>query len=573
MADKIQVWLALGVSIAVLAAACGGPEQSANNSASDAGEDQLVVLSDDVPASLNPDGPEAASPATIAGIGNLHDTLIGYPTSLQDGVFIPDYTTFEGRLAESWEVSEDGLNWTFTLREDVVSCAGNPLTADDVLWTFQRAKSVSGATPIAWFLANAGGVLPLDPVLPDATDEDKALQDTEVAKIDDRTVVFTLQGPNALFPRVLTVFGLVIYDSVEMEGQATEQDPWAHEFANAGGAAGFGAYCIDSWEQGQEMTLTANSEYYRGQPQHTSVVWRKVSETGNRVAAIRSGDADLVTNLAPREFESLAEEEGVNVLGWFSNETVNLILNEQYDLWQGKDGRLLRQAIAYAIPYDAVIEAIFPADGARRWYGMAPSDVIGFEEVREYETDLNRARELLEEAGYPEGRGLEAESEALTLYYVVERRSWLEPLAVQIQTALAEVGIPIQLEPITQAEAATRALVRKDLPMAVLDWLYPYVPDAGYHVQLFFLPAELGGVNNVMNYDSEEVTAAWMQATGLPEGDERNEALAVAQRQAMMDLPWVPLMERRTQVAVADGITGFEGRPDNILTFWPLMRD
>jgi peptide/nickel transport system substrate-binding protein len=260
----------------------------------------------------------------------------------------------------------------------------------------------------------------------------------------------------------------------------------------------------------------------------------------------------------------------VDVLGWFSNETVNLILNYQYEQWQGDEGRALRQAIAHALPYDDILTSVFPDDSARRWYGMAPSDSVGFLESDRYDTDLDRARELLAESGHPEGEGLEAGSEGLTLYYVVERRAWLEPLAVQIQTALAEIGVPLQLEPITQAEAATRALVRKDLPSAILDWLYPYVPDVGYHSQLFFLPPEAGGVNNVMNYTNETVTQLYGQAAALPDSEERNAVLGQLQEQVMEDLPWIPLLERKTQVAVRAGITGFEGRPDNILTFWPL---
>jgi peptide/nickel transport system substrate-binding protein len=558
---------------AVLAAGCGGGEDDGSAATGGDGAPQgsrLVVLSDDVASSINPDGAEAASPATIAAIGNLHDTLIGYPVAEPDadGVLVPDYGEFEGRLAESWEASEDGLTWTFTLRDDVTSCAGNPLTADDVIWTFQRAKSVSGATPIAWFLANAGGVLPLDPVLPDATDEDRELRDTEVRKVDDRTVEFTLAQPTALFPRVLTVFGLVIFDSVEMTARATPDDPWAHGFADSQGAAGFGAYCLDSWEQGSEMTLTANPGYHAGEPAFTEVLLREVPESANRVAALQSGDADVATALAPNEYASLAGNDDVDVLGWFSNETVNLIVNYQYDLWQGEDGRALRQAVAHALPYDEIIASVFPDGSARRWYGMAPSDTVGFAEFKQYDTDLDRARELLAQAGHPDG--LEAGDEALTLYYVVERKAWLEPLAVQVQSALAEVGIPLQLEPITQAEAATRALIRKDLPTAILDWLYPYVPDVGYHAQLFFLPPEAGGINNVMNYGEERIGALYAEAAALPAGDERNAKLAELQEQAMTDLPWVPLLERKTQVAVRGGITGFEGRPDNILTFWSL---
>ncbi len=104
------------VLVAALAAACGGgaeQQQTGGGGGETAAGERLVVLTDDVASSINPDGPEAASPATIAAIGNLHDTLIGYPVGEPDadGVLVPDYGEFTGHLAESW--SQDGNTWTF----------------------------------------------------------------------------------------------------------------------------------------------------------------------------------------------------------------------------------------------------------------------------------------------------------------------------------------------------------------------------------------------------------------------------------------------------------------------------
>jgi peptide/nickel transport system substrate-binding protein len=551
---------------ALLLAACGGGAQQ-DAASGDGGEEgeNLVVLADDVAAGLNPDGPAASSTAAEAGMNNLYDTLLYYETNEQDGVLVPDYSSFEGRLAESWETSEDGRTWTFTLRDDVVSCAGNPLTADDVVYTFQRAKSVSGAAPIAWFLSNVGGVLGLEPLAEDATDADRELAG-EVRKVDERTVEFNLGENASQFPMVLTIFGLVIFDAKEMAEHATEEDPWAHEFTNTEGAAGFGPYCLDSWTPGESMTLVSNADYYRGAPEFSRVTVRKVPENANRIAAVRTGEADVVLGLTPREYAELEGVEGVDVLGWQSNESIVLTPNYMAEPWSLPENVLLRQALAYAIPYDRIIDGVFEGK-ARQYQGLVPPGYTAQRDFELYEQDLDRAAELLAEAGFPEGEGLEQYAEGLELSYAVERKALLEPIALQIQTALAEVGIPITLNPITQSELATRELTQRDLPFGLFDHEHPIGPDAAYTAQLYFVSVDKGGVNNNTNYSSPEVDELWASSLTQPVGGEREETLGALQEQLMTDLPWVPVVLRDSEIAVRSGITGWLGRPDTTVTF------
>jgi peptide/nickel transport system substrate-binding protein len=517
-------------------------------------------------AGLNPDGPAASSTSAEAGMNNLYDTLVTYEAADQDGVLVPDYASYEGRLAESWEASEDGRRWTFTLREGVTSCAGNPLTADDVVYTFERAKSVSGAAPIAWFLSNVGGILGLEPLAEDATDEDRKL-DGEVRKVDDRTVEFNLGENTSQFPMVLTIFGLVIFDSKEMAEHATPEDPWAHGFTDTEGAAGFGPYCLESWSPSESMVLTANPDYYRGAPDFTRVTVRKVPENANRIAAISTGEADVAIGLTPREYADLEQAEGVDILRWQSNESIVLTPNYKAEPWSLPENALLRQAVAYAIPYERIIDGVFEGR-ARKYNGLVPPGYVGQRDFDTYTHDPERAAELLAEAGFPEGQGLERYPEGLQLSYAVERRALLEPIALQLQTALGEVGIPLTLDPITQSELATRELTQRDLPLGLFDHEHPIGPDAAYTAQLYFVSAEMGGVNNNTNYTSQEVDGLWAQSLTQPAGDERNETLAALQSQLMTDLPWIPVVLRDSEIAVRSGITGWLGRPDTTVTFY-----
>jgi len=173
---------------AVLAAGVGGA----------ASAQQLLILAEDVPAGLNYDGPAAAIPASQQGMVTLLEPLVTYAAggTSDDGVILSDFGTFEGRLAESWSFDEESLTWTFRLRQGVMSCAGNELTADDVIYTFARAKSVSGAAPIGWFLSNVGSIKDFGVEVFGDDPAARELGDA-VVKIDDHTVEIRQCSPSS----------------------------------------------------------------------------------------------------------------------------------------------------------------------------------------------------------------------------------------------------------------------------------------------------------------------------------------------------------------------------------------
>lgn len=176
--------MALAAMLAVGALAGTGFASGSKSAA----KDTLIVLQDDVAPALDLDGANAASPQLQEISLNTMGTLLSYPNKQAGAILQPQYkvTTaqFQPQLATSW--TKKGLIWTFKLRQGVKSCVGNTFTADDVVYTFQRAKSVSGAAPVAWFLSNVGAVLSLDPL----TSKDPKAKDLtdEVTKIDDYTV-------------------------------------------------------------------------------------------------------------------------------------------------------------------------------------------------------------------------------------------------------------------------------------------------------------------------------------------------------------------------------------------------
>ncbi len=532
---------------------------------------QALILTADIPPGLDYDGPTAASPATQTGLANLLEPLVYYPfkETNDEGVRILDFQKFEGRLAESWSYDAASLTWTFNLRRGVKGCGGATFNADDVLYTFARAKSVSGSAPIGWFLSNVASIAGFTPaVFGDA--EAKKLGD-EVTKIDDYTVTIKQSAPNKLMLPVLTIFGIQMLDKEIMEANATADDPWSHKYNNEVNAPGFGAYCLESWKKGEEITATANPDYYRGKADIDRIILRRTPQSSTRTIVIRSGQADVAELLTPKEYTNLKSVPGVKIPGAWGNRNIAVAMNFKAAPW---DNLKLRQVIAHAIPYDDVTRNAFFGE-ARRWESIVPTTYPGYAKTAtQYSFDLERAKQLLSEAGFADGKGLDAfPAESFLLTYPQERDAWLQPIATAIQSSLRQIGMNIQLNPIPESQYVDRQLVKKDLQFTLIDSITPFGVDAGYALQLFFVSPDKGGINNIINYSSETVDGLYYGRIFNESDDtKRNAALAEAQERVMADVAWAPVVEYKSFVATRDTITGITYHPDNQLRWFELKK-
>lgn len=534
--------------------------------ASKQAKDTLIVLTPHVAPALDPDGVAANDPGQWLIGRNTADKLVKYTTTTTDGINNPNYQVgqdaFTGQLAASYK--RVGTTFTFKLKQGVKSCAGNELTADDIVYTFARAKSVSGASPVGWFLGNVASVLPLDPLI----SKDPKAKDLkgEVTKVDKYTVQIKQSNPNGLFPRVTEIFALEIFDSVEMKKHATDADPWSHKWNDNEGIAAFGAYCISKWTKGSEIDLTANPNYNWGpKPQFTKVILRQVPSDSSRIAALKAGSADIATDLSPTEYTSLESASGVQVYSTYNNQTTWLHMNYKIAPWNLPNNKYLRQAVAFAIPYDEIISGVYGGQ-ARRWYGFSPSSYYGYVPMKVYDFNLDKAKAALVKAGFPEGKGLEKYAAGLQLVYPAERSAAIEPFANLIRTNLAKIGINITLNPIPLGQFQDRHLAKKDIPMAVIDFGAPFAPDTGYAQQLFYASVDKGGLTNSENYSNPKFDALVDQSKKTV-GAAR---LAILKKAALIqidELPTVPVVEWKSRLAARKGISGWTLTSDNTLVF------
>lgn len=550
-----------GLSWALLIALAVRPAVAADRA------DTLVFLTEDVPAGLDYDGPAAALPTSQTGFVNLMDPLVYYargPVN-EEGIGQLDFSRFEGRLAERFTFDAPSRTWTLKLRRDVRSCAGNRLTADDVVYTFARAKSVSGAAPIGWFIASTGSVAGFTNEV--FTDPASRELGDAVRRIDDYTVEIRQSEPNELFLPLLTTFGMLIFDSREARRHATPDDPWSHRHVNNVAAAGFGPYCVERWAKGNELVLRANPHYYRGVPRIGRVVIKRIPQTASRFMLMRMGEAHLTERLTPKEYRALAGRQTVRVAGITGNDSLFVHMNF---LQPPFDNIKLRQAVAYAMPYGRVIRDGYFGN-ATQWNGVVPSGYNAAWTAGEpYTHDPVRAARLLAEAGFPAGRGLERHRGAFRLAYVAEKEATLGPIATMMRTELRRLGFPVELDPIPGSVYGDRQLVKKDLPFALNDQEKPVVVDAGYAIVLFFVSSQAGGVNNMVNYASAAVDAAWARARSEPDDAVRSATLADAQRRLYLDVAWLPVVQSRTQWAFAPNLAGLTWHPDNAIRFADL---
>ena len=533
-----------------------------------AAEHQILELAPDVPAGLDYDGPSAAIPESQQGMVSLMEPLVTYaPGKTNDsGVVLPDFSKFEGRLAKSWSFDPKTLTWTFHLRHGVKGCNGTTFNADDVVYTFARAKSVSGAAPIGWFLANVASIKGFTSDVFGKDPKAKELGDA-VKKIDDYTVQIKQSKPNALFLPVLSIFGLMIYDKETMEAHKTAKDPWSHDYANNENAPGFGAYCLESWQKNQSITFKANPDYFGGKPDIDRVTIRAVPQSSNRVVILRTGQAQLVSGLTPREYDSLKKQPGLHVGGVYGNE--NLFIHMNFDV-KPFDNPKIRQAIGYAMPYDQIIKNGYFGQ-AKKWNGVVPSSYPGYEPgAIKFKHDPAKAKKLLAEAGYPDGKGLEKYASAFQLSYVSEKESKLGPIANIMRSALREVGLPVSLNPIPETQYGDRQLVKHDLPFAINDQEKPIGVDAGYAIQLFFVSRDKGGINNMVNYSNDKVDALWAKARIEPDKVKRTELIHQIQDLITKDVAWLPVVEYKTEWAYSDELKGLRWYPDNSIRYSDL---
>ena len=319
-----------------------------------------------------------------------------------------DDGTVVGDLAESWSVSEDKLTWTFNLKQGVKFHNGKELTSADVKATFDRALN-----------AEAGG-----------------LRTTEIIKMftaveapDPYTVTITTDGPYGPMESLMCNMSLGIMDADYIEQYGLDLG------TSAEGENGTGPFKVVSWERDQEIVVERFDDYFGTPAKLQTVVYTVIPEAASRVIALETGEVDVIDKPTDEDLARLeADTENFTVLRkpTISQRLFRFGCNDPII-----SNTKVRQAIVYAIDRQAIIDALFTGSAYPSTAPLAPV-TFGYSDLGEIEQDLELAKSLLAEAGYPDGFD--------TKIVTTERYQNGIELAEIISQQLAEIGINAKIE-------------------------------------------------------------------------------------------------------------------------------
>ena len=477
--------------------------------------------------------PDIWVPGQIEASVNVYEGLTRFATRPgANGRPEIDPGRVEPHFAESWTVSEDGKEYVFRLRSGVRSPFGNELTSADVVWTFEKSNAQRRT---GLFIRNVARI-------------------ESVEALSRHEVRFRLRDANRIFLSVLTLHIPALFDSTEAKRHATAEDPFAARWLGSN-TASFGPYHVEAVQAGQQAVFVANPNYVFDRPHFTRVVWREVPSAATRVALVRTGQVQYAEQIPLQQIADLGRDRNVRVESVAAPGSATVRMNPRVAPF---DDVRVRQAVAYATDYRAIGEAVFLGLGTRSRSMLNPP-IPGAIEAYTYETDYDRARALLAEAGH--AGGLDVTLEYSTNWW------WEEPLALQMQASLARAGIRMTPKRIPATEmTARRAINVWSLPF-MTHLTSSFVPDPSYNM---FLTAHSRGGSNVNGNNNDELDRL-IDASVVERDDARwRELVAQAQRVQAESATFIETFLPGTHEVFAACMQGYLWRPHNRLVWKDL---
>ena len=489
-----------------------------------AGETTLIVGVPTLLSSLDFEEPTASGGQIVAMMRErgLHYAEQPYPFDAElaaQNVFYPDYSKIEGALIESYEVDDDAMHAVFHLRKGVTSQWGNEFTSEDVRYTLERAKALNGFQLWLWGIGGMTGP-------------------ENITIIDDYTYEVNLDAPNGLIALINCHCWSGYIDSTACKEHATEDDPYATAWVSRNNC-GFSPYALVEWVAGEYMLWQAREDWWAGKPSIDTIMIREIPESSNRVAMLEAGAIDMALNLDPEELNYLKGKDGIDVWNIQTGNSTWIFLDCEDELF---DDVLVRQAMLYAMPADEITEDVYKGYGSPM-HSMVPATIPGSSSYWPYTYDLEKAKELLTEAGYPDG---------FTCEIAYDNSNPMdEAICVAYQASLAKIGITANLKS-TMLATLTEQKYSKSLQICMETGL-PVLPDINLGCRLYFEP---GGSNNFGKYSNDEVQAMMVKGAEVLDNDERLAFHEEIQKILVDEVCSIPVCSTNMQIAKRSNVTG-----------------
>ncbi|WP_104668008.1 ABC transporter substrate-binding protein [Ensifer adhaerens] len=402
---------------------------------------------------------------------------------------INDTTKVVGDLAESWTVSDDGLTYTFKLKPGLKFASGNPVTAEDVAWSFERAVKLDKSP--AFILTQFG--LTGDNV-------------TEKAKATDaQTFVFTVDQPYApsfVLNCLTATVGAVLDKKLVLENvkpvTPTDEYKYDNDFGNEWlktGYAGSGPFKLREWRANEVIVLERNDNFYGEQAKLARVIYRHMKESSGQRLALEAGDIDVARNLEPGDYDAVSKNADLATTNAPKGTVYYISLNQ-------KNANLakpeVREAFKYLVDYDAIGSTLIKGIGEVH-QSFLPKGVLGALDENPYKLDVAKAKELLAKAGLADG---------FTVTMDVRNGQPVTGIAESFQQTLGQAGVKLEIIPGDGKQTLTKYRARNH-DMYIGQWGMDYF-DPNSNAETF--------TSNPDNSDEgKNKTLAWRNAWDVPE--------------------------------------------------------
>ena len=440
----------------ILAAACGPAGTSgtsgspgASPSASAGGAASTLVIDRDTSDLISLDPAVLYEFSAVFATHNVYETLVKFEGT--------DLSTIKPGLATSWDIKDTGStnDITFKLKSGQKFASGNPVTADDVVYSVQRAIKLN-KSPAFLFTDIAG------------------LKADSVKATDPTTVVFSLPktASASAFLTILTFTIGGVVDSKDVKAKETGGDSGSAYLLDH--SAGSGPFVVDHWTKNTEVLLKANPNYGGTKPTLSGVLFKQVPEPTNQQFALDKGDIDIANNLGPEQIAALQGKSGVTTTTADSLQLVYVGMNATV---KPLDNVKVREALRTAVDYDGIVKDLLKGNG-KKVQGIIPRGLAGYNEATPFQADVTKAKALLTEAG----------ETTVTLDFLVPTGQApggvaFSDLAAKLKSDWAKIGVTVNIKQTTTADLL--ATYRAQKGQLVMIYWGPDYPDPDANVGPF----------------------------------------------------------------------------------------
>jgi peptide/nickel transport system substrate-binding protein len=464
---------------------------------------------------------------------NVYQTLVTFVGS--------DLQTITPGLADSWETKDADDHWelTFKLHPGNKFASGNPVTADDVVYSFSRVFALNG--PPAFLFTDVAGITA-----------------DSVTAVDPETVQINLPktaSPGA-FLAILTNTIASVVDSVEVKSHETSGDngsAWLLDHS-----AGSGAYVIDHWTKEVEVLLTANPNFNGDKPALSSVLISHVPESANQLTQLQAGDADIALNLTAEQLATLSGD-ATSVKG----SDLRLFYLGMNVAKPPLDKVEVREALRMAIDYDGIVNDLLSGN-AEKVQTVIPSPMFGYNSDAPFQQDIDGAKAKLQEAGVSE-----VNLEMLIPDGAAPGGVQWSDLAAKLQSDWEQAGMTVTIKQVSFAELLD-AYRAQGAELALLYWGPDFAdPDTNVTPFTSFEAHSIAWRNS---WDDADIAAKSKAAALMTDATEREAAYKEITEYVLHNGPYAVLYQPAALFGVRNTVQGFEWNPMGFTDFWSIVK-